>query len=471
MFEHRARGNRGLLCRRVMRHLGERVAHWSIAVLAVALLAPAGAWAQAVEPAAADRIFVQRIAEAAVRQPDFGAGEASLGQARGSLTAARSGFLPRLQLLVDSGEDHSVRAGEDLANSRRSGEVNPQLAFSQLLYDGGAALDRYRAARQRVDSAMIDINSTGNSLLLRGVQVYFAMLRQEESVRIARENLDKVLGVREKVAARAEEGRDPRSEQSRLDSRVLEARSQLADAQRDLESTSADFEEFFGSPPGDLQVPVSYPVRRERVEEALTHALAHNPDLLSLRSEMEATSADLSAERASMRWPRVSLEATATAYDALGTKGMKDRDTYVGVRVAYDVFSGGASLGRTAEARGRRRNAELAVERAELAVNRSLRQAYAALVTRERQVTVAAERAGRDRQAIDDYEELFLAGRRSLNDLIVAQRDYFTSAMQLLDIQFDLNVQRFSVAALTGELGSYFGLDERPVAGMGETDR
>jgi outer membrane protein, adhesin transport system len=429
-----------------------------LGAFAAAAFMPTGVAAQDSDPTPADSDFVRLVASAALRQPDLGSGQAALRQARGSLSAVRADFLPRLQLLVDSGEDRNSRAGADIPGTRRSGEVNPQLALTQLIYDGGAALGRYRAAKDRVGAANFEVDSTSNAVLLRGVQVYFTVLRQVDSVRIARENVEKVLSVRSKVAARAAEGRDPRSEESRLDSRLLEARSQLADAQRDLESTSADFVEFFGESPGALDMPGSYPSRRDHVEDALAYAREHNPQLLSLRAEYEAASADLRAERATLRWPRLSLEVTGTAYDAFGQEGVKNRDTYVGLRVAYDVFNGGANLGRTAQASGRRRGAELDVQRAELALDRSVRQAYAALLTRERQVALAAERAARDRQAIDDYEELFLAGRRSLNDLIVAQRDSFTSATQLIDIQLDLSIQRYSIAALTGELADYFGL-------------
>lgn len=426
-----------------------------------------GAYAQSPVSMSAGESFVRQIAQAVRTQPDYGSQEASVQQARGGVTSARADFLPRVQLLVDSGEDRSVRAGQagDIPGSRRSGEINPQIAVSQLVYDGGAAWGRYRAARDRVDSASRGVDAVANNLALRGVQIYFTTARQREAVKIAADNLEKVMSVRDKVGARADEGRDPRSEQSRLDSRVLEARSQLDDALRNLEDSEAAFEEFFVEQPGELAIPAMWPVRRDGVDEAIAHARQFNPELQSLRGELHASEAELRSERAALLWPRLSLELSGTAPDALGSDGMKNRDTYVGLRFSYDVFNGGATLGRTMQAGGRRRAAQLGVERAERALDRGLRQAYAAVEARERQIEAMAERVNRDRQAIDDYEELFLAGRRSLNDLIVAQRDYYTSAIQFLDVQLDLQVQRFSVAALTGELAGYFGLDSPPSAG------
>src|SRR5690606_35318296 len=200
---------------------------------------------------------------------------------------------------------------------------------------------------------------------------------------------------------------------------------------------------------------------------AISLARESNPELQSLRSELDASSAEQRAERAALLWPRLSLEFTGTAPDALGSDGLKNRDTYVGLRFSYDLFNGGATPGRSVQAAGRHRAAQYAVERADRALERGLRQAYAAVAARERQSTAMAERMQRDRQAIDDYEELFLAGRRSLNDLIVAQRDYFSSATQLLDVELDLRVQRFSVVALTGGLPGWFGLDADPANGTG----
>jgi adhesin transport system outer membrane protein len=439
-----------------------------ISAAAALLVVAGGACAQAAAVTAADRTFARTIAAGVRSQPDYGAQQASVQQARGGVTSARADFLPRVQLLVDSGEDRSVRAGvDDLPGSRRSGEINPQLALSQLLYDGGAAFGRYRAAKNRMESATQGVDAVANNLALRGVQVYFTVLRQREAVRIADENLAKVTGVRDKVVARAAEGRDPLSEQSRLDSRVLEARSQLEDAQRNLEDAEAAYEEFFGSRPGELVVPDTWPAHPAGVDHAISLARESNPELQSLRSELDASSAEQRAERAALLWPRLSLEFTGTAPDALGSDGLKNRDTYVGLRFSYDLFNGGATLGRSVQAAGRRRAAQYAVERADRALERGLRQAYAAVAARERQSAAMAERMQRDRQAIDDYEELFLAGRRSLNDLIVAQRDYFSSATQLLDVELDLRVQRFSVVALTGGLPGWFGLDADPANGTG----
>lgn len=434
--------------------------HSQLAIFLTCLLVPLVTETAAQEPSDG---FVLQIAQAVRLQPDYGSQQSSLQQARGGVTSARADFLPRVQLLVDSGEDRGARAGQ--AASRRSGEVNPQISVSQMVYDGGAAWGRYRAAGHRVDSATLGVDAVANNLALRGVQVYFALLRQREAVEIAADNLEKIIRVRDKVSARADEGRDPRSEQSRLDSRVLEARNQLEDARRSLDDATSGFEEFFFEKPQDLALPAAWPVIRNGADEAILEARQANPELLSLQQELQASEAELRAERAAMFWPRLSLELSGTAPDVLGDAGLKNRDAYIGLRVAYDVFNGGATLGRTVQAGGRRRAAQLDVQRAERALDRGLRQAYSAVQARERQAQAMAERVERDRQAIDDYEELFLAGRRSLNDLISAQRDYFSSAMQLLEVQLDLRVQRFSVAALTGELAGYFGLESAPVAG------
>lgn len=432
------------------------------------LLAAAGGpvSAQVTQMSGDDLAFVRLIGEAVRQQPDFGSQWASVRQAEGSLSEAKADFFPRVQMLLDSGEDSAVRNGrrEDIAGSRRSGQLNPQLALSQLLYDGGATWGRVRAAKGRVSEASRGVEASANNLALQAVQTYFTVIRQRDAVKIARENLAKVQSVRDKVAGRATEGRDPRSELSRLDSRVLEARNQLTDAERALEDANASYQEFFGTVPGELRVPMAFPQRRAQIEQALLYARDHNPELLALRDELDASAADLSSERASMSWPRLSLEATGTAYDATGSAGIDNRDTYVGLRISYDLFSGGANLGRARQAQGRRQAARLAVERAELALDRRMRQTYAAVETRESQVQTMADRVERDHGAIDDYEELFLAGRRSLNDLIVAQRDYFASATLFLDVQLDLRVQRYSVAALTGELAPYFGIDPQAPA-------
>lgn len=423
--------------------------------------AAAHAVAQELDAPRADRMFMQSIADAVRRQPDFESQVASVRQARGSLSEARSGFLPRVQLLVDSGEDRSLRGGraESMPDARGAGEINPQLSLTQLLFDGGAAWNRTRAARDRLHSAASGVDAVANNLALLGVQIHLTVVRQRDAVQIAMENLERVGSVRDKVAGRVEEGRDPRSELSRLDSRVLEARAQLADAQRDLQEAEASYEEFFGVVPAELHAPLGWPPRRARVEEAIEHARTGSAELLALREELDASGAELRSTRAAMLWPVLSLQVSGTAYDALGNAGLRNRDTYVGLRVSYDAFSGGAALARTQQASGRQRIAQLAVRKAELALDRRLRQAYSAVEARELQATTMADRVERDRGAIDDYEQLFLAGRRSLNDLIVAQRDYFSSAMQFLDVQQDLQLQRHAVAALTGELAAYFGID------------
>lgn len=442
----------------------------TVAVCLAFTCAPRPVASQAEEPGGSDAAFLELIADAVRRQPDFGSQQAAVGQARGALSEAKAGLLPRVQLLVDSGERRAVRNDRltDSPDGRGSGQVTPQLALTQLLYDGGAAWGRVRASKVRVSAASRGADAAANTLALQAVQSYFTVLRQREALSIAAENVRKVQGVRDKVAERVAEGRDPHSELSRLDSRVLEARNQLVDAQRDLDDAGAAYEEIFGASSESIQYPASSPGRREAVADALAYARAHNPQVLALREERDATAADYDSERAAMMWPRLSLEAVGTAYDAFGSDGVEDRDTYVGLRISYDLYAGGANGGRSRQAGGRLLAARLAVERAELALDRRIRQAYSAVEARERQAATMNDRVRRDRQAIEDYEELFLAGRRTLNDLIVAQRDYFASAMQFLDVQLDLRVQQFSLLALTGELAQYFGIEPQSPPGREE---
>ncbi|MBX5463626.1 MAG: TolC family protein [Steroidobacteraceae bacterium] len=101
--------------------------------------------------------------------------------------------------------------GTTITHSRERGQINPQVALTQLLYDGGAAWGRVRAARERVAAASLGIEVAANNLALQAVQIYFTVLRQREAVKIAEENLRKVQSVRDKVEGRAAEGRDPRS--------------------------------------------------------------------------------------------------------------------------------------------------------------------------------------------------------------------------------------------------------------------
>jgi outer membrane protein, adhesin transport system len=396
------------------------------------------------------REWLERIEVAVERHPAVRAQAARRDGSFAAINEARAALLPQVTLSADSRSQRSVRDGQ-LESGPDRFRVDPSLSARQLVFDGGAQIATIDAARQRATVANLTLDSTAQAIALRAARTMADLARLQQQRVYAENNLKEVRRLRNMIEQRVTAGRDSPSEMPRMESRVSEALISLSGIEANLKAAQASHEEVFGEPPLVLALPSYYVPVPETDNKAIDLALRLNADLMQAESAVAAARFDLQAQKAG-RWPSISLEASATGIDSSRQSASRNYDSFVGLEISQQLFDGGSRDARMSRAAQLVLAAEQQLSEIKAQLISGIRAAYANRESLFQRYQEVQTQQMRDRETQQSYEEQFLVGRRPLNDLITAQRETYSSALQQASIEAEVHLQHFIIRSFIGDL-------------------
>lgn len=382
--------------------------------------------------------FGQSVAAAVQSYPTLAAGSARIRAAEAQLEAERGAFLPQVSIGAETG----LRQAGNVRTTR----TTPVLEIRQLVYDGGQSSQRTEAARARIAQTANDRMAQAASLTLQAVEAWYEVLHHRELLALSQRNTrlhqDFLRQTQDRVSAGAGAETDLLTARSRL----ADAEARQVAAQSRLERAEAEFRQLYGQTPGTLPNPASAPALPGDADAIV----AQSPRLRSVDASIRAAQAELQAARAGTL-PSLSLGVTGRS-----TSGRADIGANLGLQ--YDLATGGRRQAaiRTAEARVM----ELEAEREDLS-----RQIARALDFVRSDQRAGAERLRAARQArtaneanVSAVRDQFSIGRRSITELLDAQRDFINSSENVLAAELDLALSGYLALSLTGDILDVFGI-------------
>jgi outer membrane protein TolC len=383
--------------------------------------------------------FGQSVAQAVRSYPALTAGAARIRAAQAALEGEQGNFLPQVSIGAESG-------------MRRTGNLNttrstPVLQIQQLVYDGGASAQREEAARARIAQSSNDRLALGAALTLQAVDAWFEVLHRRQLVDLANRNMRLHSDFQAQIADRVRAGAGAETDLLTAQSRLADATARQVTAQSRLDRAEAEFRQLFGHPPANLPVPNKAP----SIPGGTDAIVNQSPRLRSLDSSIRAAEAEVEAARAGQR-PSLVLgitgQSTATGRADVGAN----------LSLQYDLATGGRRKAAISAAEAR--VLELEAEREDLS-----RQIGRALDFVRSDQRAGAERVRAARQARNANEanvravrEQFSIGRRTITELLDAQRDFIASSEGLLEAELDLNLSGYAALSLTGDILDVFGI-------------
>lgn len=443
----------------------------------VALLVAVIAWAQDV-PAPSDlfptapgpdspeaQSFLRLVSEAARRHPDFGESLARIGESRGTLREVRSVRYPQIEAGFDTigslTNRTSIGGEEQRIPSQSVLRPDAVISVSQLIFDAGSSYHRISAAKAHTGAAKAEAEVALNDVALRALATYFDVWRYRVALQIADMNLQEHQRLTDHVIERAEMRAGSQSDVLRAMSRSNEAQAQLILAASQLRQADAAFTEIFGQLEETPPPPLPVPNKMFTEARAIDQALARNASMESTRKLVEAARQELNAER-SAAYPSITLELNGRQFNVTSF----DQRLYdVGARLVlrHKLFSGGAERGRRERAAARLRQAQYREESQRLTTERLVKSSLADISARQQRMQAFGLTVAANLSAQGAYEDQFALGRTSFMDMLDVQRELFNSQLQWLNAIVDLHLARYSMAAVTGDLLPFLGLEDRLV--------
>lgn len=412
------------------------------------------AYAEA-RPATAGEVeaFTSAVGEAIRRHPSLRASALGEQQAREAAREAQGALYPQIAVGLEG--RHSLTA--DRATSAAGTNPAAVLTINQLLFDAGAAFDRVAAAQARAVAQRYSALDAAHEFALRAISTYHDVVRLASLVALAEDNLTSHEGILGRVRERTEGGVGNRADLVRARGRLADARSRLIDLRGEYDQVLAAYLEIFEQPPTHTALP-ALPLDLPDAEDALARMEASNPRLRGMAAEVEATDRDREAEVAT-RWPAVTFELAGRQY--LREDDFQDRsDVSVMLRGSYRLFTGGADAARRQRALYRHAQAVEDERALRLELAREVRSALVEVATRTERLRALEFALQADRDTFATYLDLFTIGRRGLTDVLDAQRDLFATSVDLVNGRVALDLSRYVVLALTGDLLDRFDVRE-----------
>ena len=392
--------------------------------------------------------------------PDILASEYSVDAADEVRKQARGGYFPSLDLVIAGGREESnntttLAAGTpDLRLTRKE----RSLRLTQRIYDGGATINAVRQQTALADAAVARLADTRQSVSLRAIQVYLEVLRRDEIVSLAEDNLEQHEDTLNKITERFESGVGTRVDVVQTQGRRSQAKSNLLLAQRDAKNGRAEYYRVVGLSVDSLSKPAAAGGVPQTLEAALALASDNNPGLAAAAARLEAAAAARKQAGGAFH-PRVDLELGATRNDDLdGVIGANDDESAV-VRVSYNLFRGGADQARRNEAEAREfaarevlRSNELAVEEDVTLIWNELQDILVRLEYLEAHVRATEE-------VVAVYEDQLTLGKRTLLDLLDVKNELLRANIAYVSGQYALMLARYRLLAGTGQLLDAMAID------------
>lgn len=370
--------------------------------------------------------------------PDIAAAREDVAASEHNLKRVGARFLPTLTARGDYGYnrvDNSTRTTVNGGPSDQPSEL-AALTLKESLFNGFRTFAERDQAEAQLNERRLGLRETRQRLLLEGMSAYLNVLQQDELLRIARRNEERI---REQL--QVEDERVRRGSGLTVDVLQAKTRLQIAKEQRvategRLRAAKAAYVRLFASAPDTetMKVP-NFPraLVPGSLEEALETAVAINVRLQRSLAALEAVEQQRRIADSGF-YPNVDLVAEGEYED--DETGLR-KEMFLGVRTNWELFSG---FGTRAASRQAARQKAAALQRHDSTV-RSVRES----------VTIAwdglqtsRERTGLLENASAIAFELFQA-RRKLRDLaretvinvLDAEREYNTALSRQTAARFE----------------------------------
>jgi len=399
-----------------------------------------GLGAKRISGSLADTPYGQAIAAATLDNPALGRANAAIRLSLAEKRAADAAFKPDLSVGI-GGETRLVRSSADST-------LSPFVRVSQLVYDGGAAQADQTAAQARVFESRAGRIETGSSAALSAIETHQELLSRQKLMALAQDNMRALQQIAANIDERAARGAGSTTDQLTAESRLADAETRLADAQGNLDRAKAGYARIFGTVPASLPAARPAPALHDRDDENLRLS----PRIRAIEARLRAAESDLIAAQARTN---PSIELGATGRRASGGGG----DLSLDLSLNYSLDTRGQRAAAIDAAQARLDGTRS--ERDELV--RDIREALTFVRSDQRTgaARVAAARAAvaSNKATVAAAGEQFGIGRRSLLDLLDAQRDYLRAQEVLIAAEKARFLTDYAVLALTGDILDVFSID------------
>ena len=394
-----------------------------IKLLAGAVALATSAWANAET--------LKEVVQLAVEtNPQVGSVAKRKDAADAAVSAAKGGYLPKLDFLYGAGTERSQNSSTapivGAGNFLRLHRHQEGMVLNQMLFDGfgtAAEVDRRRAIS---DATAYRVYATAEEVALQAIDAYLDVLKNRELVSFAKENLAAHQRTFDQVKLRSDKGVGRRADLEQIEARTSLASANVASAESSLRDAEIAYLKVVGRNPINLTAAPDPRNIPSTVDAAVKAGLANHPTLKSSQSDIEQAAAQ--REHARSFWaPRLEFEASYTNNRNLDGVAGPNRDRLLMLYLKWNLFRGGFDYHRLKETALQIDEATEISRNTTRQVENAVRLAYNAYATARDRIPSLDRYVKSSNATRAAYAQQFAIGQRTLLDLLDSENEYFTA--------------------------------------------
>ena len=366
-------------------------------------------------------------------------------------------FLPRVTARVEAGaervDDPSSLTAAD--NKDTLFTTDASLEAEIVLFDGHRRTNRVYAESARVDGNIFRLLDASETMALNATEVYIDVYRHILLQRAAQRNLANHRDIERQVINLVESGRLPLSDRFQVQAQVRGAQLLLIEVKRARADANARYKRIVGHAPTD---PMSLPHFRANVGtlDAFSQRVVANSYRVRV-AETEINRAGYNTEVVDAeKRPRVTLNAGLREGDNIdGVRG-RESDMFLGLRMDWTLYQGGRDAARNA-AIARRSKAIAERNQAILEARELAERTWNSNAANTERAVLLDLQLRSNRAIVRQYRDEFEAGKRSLLEVLDAERGTFDVEFEKISAEASVIFSAYRLMAAQSRLAAHFG--------------
>jgi adhesin transport system outer membrane protein len=377
---------------------------------------------------------------------------------------ARAGYFPTIDLALGYGFEQSNNPStrQRIFNGGQGtvqyGREEGSLVVRQMLFDGLATPNEVERQKARTNAKAYNLFGRAEITALKSVESYLNVLRREELLLLAQENLTIHARTNDQIKLRGEQGIGKRADVEQSTGRLSLAETNLKAEEGNLKDAKTAFLRVVGVIPGKLETPADPNVLLpESIDAAVEKAVENHPILKSANADIDsAVSQHETAKAAYM--PRVDFVGGGTLNRNLDGIPGTNQDATAMVQVKYNIFNGGKNLARRNETGHLIAQSKDIRDNTYRQVVESMRLSWVAHQTIKSQLEFYKDHRDASIKAMEAYQSQFNIGQRTLLDLLDSANEMFVAKSSYVNARYDETFAGYRILASMGALNKSLGV-------------
>ncbi|HTG38450.1 TolC family outer membrane protein [Sphingomonas sp.] len=336
--------------------------------------------------------------------------------------------------------------------TNRARNSGASLTASQILFNGGRTAARVSAAEAGVLSGRERLREVENFILFEVVDSYVSVLRDQRLVEIQQRSIQSYQRQVDQAQARERGGDLTRIDIAQAQAQLGIIRTQLAQAETNLERSRARFAAVVGRNPGALTPPPALPGIPGSIDMAFRVAEAESPTLWQAILNERSGRAQIAAERAE-RNPILSADASIGVTDpnGIGFNNLR-RGVSAGATLTIPLLTGGVIDSRVRQALATQQALQFTVEASRRGVLSQVQNAWNQSISSAEQVTIGQGAAETAAQALEGVRRSFQEGFRSNFEVIDSEQRLLNAQVIVANAEYQRYASQANLLTYLGRL-------------------